>query len=160
VCSFSLSSASVSLGQDERHGDVDVRASAPSCSWTAASPVSWIRLTGRASGSGDGSVQYEVSKNDAPSKRTATLTIAGLAFVVTQAGKVEEIDLEGRMSDLTGECPAMTFRLERQTVRTTAATVFTGRTCAQLERNMKVVVSGIRQLDGSVLAIRITVDRD
>jgi hypothetical protein len=124
------------------------------------SPVSWIRLTSGASGSGDGAVRYEVSKNNAPTDRTAALTIAGLSFAVTQAGKVEEVELKGRVSDLIGECPAITFTLERQTVRTTAATVFTGRPCAQLERDAKVDVSGVRQPDGSVLAIRVVIDRD
>jgi hypothetical protein len=122
--------------------------------------VSWLTIVSGASGSGDGTVRYEVSENNGLTERTTSLTIAGLSVPVTQAGKVLDVDLSGRISDLTGACPAVTFTLDKQTIRTTLATVFVGRTCAQLERNMKAEVTGVRQLDGSIVASRVAIERD
>ena len=56
------------------------------CSWTTASPASWVRITSGASGTGNGTVNYSVDANTGASSRTAGLTIAGAVFTVTQAG--------------------------------------------------------------------------
>jgi hypothetical protein len=144
----------------ERSERVDVRASSETCAWTAASSVSWLTIVSGATGAGDGRVRFEVSENNGLTERSTSLTVAGLSIRVTQAGKVLNVDLSGRISDLAGACPALTFTLDKQTIRTSVATVFVGRTCAQLEKNMKADVTGLRQLDGSILAIRIAIERD
>jgi hypothetical protein len=65
-------------------GSVSVTAGA-GCAWTAVSNVSWITITGGASGSGDGAVSYSVGPYGGPPKRrTGTATIAGQTFRVTQ----------------------------------------------------------------------------
>ena len=56
------------------------------CNWTATSNQTWATITGGASGSGNGTVSYSVAANGTPSPRAATLTIAGQAFALTQAG--------------------------------------------------------------------------
>src|SRR5439155_12138360 len=48
----------------------------------------WITITAGASGSGNGTVNYSVALNGTTSSRTATLTIAGKSFTVTQAAAV------------------------------------------------------------------------
>jgi hypothetical protein len=55
------------------------------CSWTATSPVSWVTITGGASGTGNGTVNYSVAVNTNTTSRSTTLTIAGQSFLVTQA---------------------------------------------------------------------------
>jgi serine protease len=56
------------------------------CSWTAASNSGFIAVTAGASGTGSGTVTYNVGANGATTARTGTLTIAGQTFTVTQAG--------------------------------------------------------------------------
>lgn len=56
------------------------------CNWTATSPVSWLVVASGASGSSNGTVNLRVSANSGTSSRSATATIAGRSFMVTQAG--------------------------------------------------------------------------
>ena len=55
-----------------------------SCSWTAASNATWISITAGASGTGNGTVTYSVAQNSTGASRSGTLTVAGIAFTVTQ----------------------------------------------------------------------------
>ncbi len=55
------------------------------CSWTASSPVSWITVTGGASGTANGTVSYQVAANTGAA-RSAALTVAGQSFALQQAG--------------------------------------------------------------------------
>jgi hypothetical protein len=87
VCSpaptLSMSARSVSATGGAYLGSVDVTAT-PACPWFVAGVPSWITLTSPASGTGNGSVTYDVSSNPGAS-RTATLSIAGINHTVTQA---------------------------------------------------------------------------
>lgn len=53
------------------------------CAWTATSGVPWIAVRSGASGTGNGSVTYEVEAN-AGGARTGTLTVAGHAVTISQ----------------------------------------------------------------------------
>ena len=55
------------------------------CPWTAASQASWITLTSPASGSGPGTVTFNVAANSGGA-RTGTLAIAGDTVTINQAG--------------------------------------------------------------------------
>jgi uncharacterized delta-60 repeat protein len=82
-CGFSLSATSASFPASGGNGNVVI--STPNgCAWTATSNVNWISITGGASGSGNGTVTYNVQANTGPA-RTGTLTIAGQTYTVTQA---------------------------------------------------------------------------
>ena len=83
-CSFSLSANSTNVPIGGGPGNVNVQATA-GCGWTASSGASWITITGGASGTGNGTVQFTVAANTGPA-RSGTLTIAGSAFTVNQAG--------------------------------------------------------------------------
>jgi hypothetical protein len=84
ACSFSLSPGSQSYTASGGTGGVSV--TAPStCSWTTASSASWLTVTAGTSGTGPGSVSFTVAANTNSSSRTATLTIGGQVFTVTQA---------------------------------------------------------------------------
>ena len=58
------------------------------CTWPATSNQPFLTISAPAGGTGNGSgaVNYSVTANTGPAQRTATLTIAGQAFTVTQGG--------------------------------------------------------------------------
>jgi hypothetical protein len=63
-----------------------------------------------------------------------------------------EINLNGAVSDVSGQCPALTFTVKGKVVRTNGQTSFAGGSCADLSENVKVKVNGVAQPDASVLA--------
>ena len=84
-CSYSLSAAGASIQASGGTGSLNVTAPA-NCGWTAASNQSFVSVTSGSSGSGTGTISYYVGQNASGSARTATITIAGQAFTVTQYG--------------------------------------------------------------------------
>jgi len=82
-CSFTLASNSQAFPTSGGTGSVNVTASDASCSRTATSNVPWITITGGATGTGSGTVTYNVAANTGAA-RTGTITIAGQTFTVTQ----------------------------------------------------------------------------
>ena len=86
VCSTTISPTASSPTAAGGAGTVAVTANAGSCAWTAASNAPWITITAGASGTGNGSVSYNVAANALTSSRTGTMTIAGQTMTVTQAG--------------------------------------------------------------------------
>jgi len=85
ACSFSLSPGSQSYGPEGGTGSVSL-STASTCSWTAVSGASWLTVTAGASGTGPGSVSFAVAANTASASRTATLSIGGQVFTVSQSG--------------------------------------------------------------------------
>jgi hypothetical protein len=84
-CTYSLSSTAESVAAGGGSGAVSVIA--PSgCAWTATSSASWLNVTSGSTGSGPGEVRFAASPNTSSAPRSATLTIAGIVFSVTQAG--------------------------------------------------------------------------
>jgi hypothetical protein len=80
TCNYTLSATSASQPATGSTGTVNV--SSVACNWTATSNVSWLHTT--SSGTGNGTVTYTTDANTGPA-RSATLTIAGQTFTVTQA---------------------------------------------------------------------------
>jgi hypothetical protein len=103
-CAPSLSASSGSLAASLSTGSVNVSAGAQ-CAWTAASPAAWLTVTSGASGTGDGTVAFRATANTSTTSRTATMTIAGQAFSVTQAGAActYAISPSARSSPAAGE---------------------------------------------------------
>jgi hypothetical protein len=87
ACSFTISPTSASWSASAASGSVSVTTTA-GCAWSASSPVSWITFSGPTSGTGNGSVNYSVAANTSTTARNTTLSIAGRAFTVNQAGVV------------------------------------------------------------------------
>lgn len=83
ACNFTLSPSSQSIDAAGGTGTVSVQAPS-NCSWSATSNATWISVTSGASGTGNGTVLYEVQANITGRSRTASLTIAGQTFTVTQ----------------------------------------------------------------------------
>jgi len=84
-CSFAISPTSQSLPASGGTGTVTVTTSG-SCSWTASSPSAWITINSGSSGTGSGTVSYTVAANAGTTARTATLTIAGKSYTVSESG--------------------------------------------------------------------------
>lgn len=81
TCSYSLTPTSASFSASGGSASVTVTTTA-GCAWTATSNAGFVSVTSGASGAGTGSVGYAVALGAAP--RTATMTIAGLTFQVSQ----------------------------------------------------------------------------
>jgi hypothetical protein len=82
-CSYSINPASALIKRDGGNGPAVAVTATAGCSWTAASNDAWITVTAGASGTGNGSVAFKVSKNGG-AQRTGTLIIAGQTFTVAQ----------------------------------------------------------------------------
>lgn len=88
-CTYTLSTtaATISAGGQE-NGSVTVTTQS-SCNWTAAVSAgsqSFLNIAAGASGSGSGTVLYQVPQNVGASYRIGTMTIAGHTYTVTQLG--------------------------------------------------------------------------
>jgi hypothetical protein len=82
-CSFALGSNGTTIAAAGGTGNVSVTAGA-GCPWTASSGAAWVTITAGATGSGNGTVSFSVQQNTG-AERTATLTIAGMSFTITQS---------------------------------------------------------------------------
>jgi Putative binding domain, N-terminal/Viral BACON domain len=84
-CTFSISPTAWTFPSSGGPGSVAVSTSA-GCAWTATASVSWVRITSGQSGTGAGTVAFTVDGTHSSQPRSATLSIAGQAFTITQDG--------------------------------------------------------------------------
>ncbi|MBK9313320.1 MAG: hypothetical protein IPM55_03565 [Acidobacteria bacterium] len=56
------------------------------CAWSAITPASWITITSGGSGSGNGTVNFQVQENTSPSTRIRSILVAGKPVLITQFG--------------------------------------------------------------------------
>ena len=78
--------------RSDRDGDDDQRVRLDG----ASNNTSWITITSGSSGTGNGTVTYNVTANTSTTSRPGTLTIAGQTLNVTQAGRVQFHDRADR----------------------------------------------------------------
>jgi hypothetical protein len=154
ACQFTVSPLSASFQTAGGDGTIGIDASAGNCAWSAVSAVPWITLAA-AGGSGDGNLRYTVAANTGAA-RTGTVAVAGATVTVSQAAiqPTGPVELRGEISGISGQCPSLTFTLQGNVVRTNAATVFDDR-CDRIRDRRDYIVSGVVQLDGTVLAVRV-----
>jgi hypothetical protein len=84
TCTYSITPTQYNAGR----GPDDVRVSVAAedgCGWTATGETDWVAIAEGRNGSGNGVVRLAVQANNGAA-RTATLTIAGQAFTLEQAG--------------------------------------------------------------------------
>jgi hypothetical protein len=86
TCSYAISPGSASFPSGGGVSSVAVTASG-SCNWSASSQASWIKILSAPTGSGNGTVTYQVASNKGKKSRTGSVSIAGRTFTVTQAAK-------------------------------------------------------------------------
>ncbi len=84
ACHYSLSATGQAFPASGGSGSIGI--TAPSgCSWTVAGAPNWVTFLGSSSGSGGGTVNYQVVPNTGNTARTVTMTVAGLPFALSQA---------------------------------------------------------------------------
>ncbi len=83
-CTYTIGPPDVAIAAPGGSGTVAVSTNA-GCEWTASSNAAWITITSRPNGSGTGAVTFGVAPNPGAA-RTGTISIAGHAFTVNQAG--------------------------------------------------------------------------
>ena len=84
-CTYSVGGAAQTFELSGGSGSINVVA-ASGCPWQAASNSPWITISNSAPGSGNGSVQYNVSAVPGSiTQRSGTLTVAGETITVTQS---------------------------------------------------------------------------
>ena len=86
-CSTALSTTNIVVSGDGTAGTVAVT-TGPSCTWAASSSQRWIAIQSGTSGTGSGTVSYQVAANTTPAPRTGQLLIGGQSATITQAGKI------------------------------------------------------------------------
>ncbi len=84
-CTVTPSPLDFSIAAAGATGRVVTVSAGGGCGWTATSNASWLTITAGASGSGGGSVTFSVAANTGGG-RSGTLTVAGQAVTITQAG--------------------------------------------------------------------------
>jgi len=81
-----IAPASRAVQKNGASGSVVVNAPTATTAWTAVSNDSWIILTSSSTGTGVGSVTYEIRENFTGHFRIGTLTVAQRTFTVFQSG--------------------------------------------------------------------------
>src|SRR5262249_35684281 len=84
-CRYLISSNSQSFSSAGGSGSVAVTAD-NGCAWSAISNASWLTVTSGASGSGNGTIGFNVASNTSNSFRSGTLSTGGAVFTLTQCG--------------------------------------------------------------------------
>lgn len=82
ACTFSVSLLSTVFGGAASSGTISVTTAA-GCGWTVNSTAGWITFGAATSGSGTGSVIFNVAANTAAA-RSGTIQVAGQTFTITQ----------------------------------------------------------------------------
>jgi hypothetical protein len=98
-CGFALDPLSQSVPAQGASGQFKVTADA-GCAWTAISTASWIRITGNATGTGNGAVSFDVTSNGSGA-RTGTVQVAGQTFTVNQASAGQPVTCTFSVTPLT-----------------------------------------------------------
>lgn len=86
LCTITLGGTAQSISSASASGSLSISATSSNCGWTATSNAGWLTITGGASGTGNGAVNYSVTANTSSSPRTAVITVAGATFTITQNG--------------------------------------------------------------------------
>jgi hypothetical protein len=84
LCSPHLNASVMSVPSSGGTGSIGITAE-ESCSWIATSSANWLTITNGASGSGSGTIAFDVAANTG-SARSGTITAAGKTFTVSQDG--------------------------------------------------------------------------
>jgi Putative binding domain, N-terminal/Viral BACON domain len=83
--------ATTSAAFDARGGVGVINITTPAnCPWSLASNDDWLILRSPVAGSGSGPVNFEVRENFADQPRSGQITIGGQAFIVNQAGRLQD----------------------------------------------------------------------
>jgi len=82
-CAYSISPAIQSFDSGGGPGSLSVTSSSW-CSWTASAGASWVSMASGGSGTGNGTIAFNVAANTGAA-RNSTITVGGQTFTITQA---------------------------------------------------------------------------
>jgi Domain of unknown function (DUF5666)/Viral BACON domain/Putative binding domain, N-terminal len=161
-CQYTLSPALASIGSSG--GNLTTQLTTTSgCQWSATTDATWLRIVSGASGSTSGTIAMSAASNTGAA-RSAHLMAAGATYTVNQAGAGSPpppppppTQVSGNMSGISNvnKCPDVSFTVSSTVVTTTSATVFVTRACIDLRNGRSVSVTGVPQLDGTLLALTV-----
>jgi uncharacterized protein DUF5666/BACON domain-containing protein/all-beta uncharacterized protein len=152
-CAYQLTSTTATFTAASGAGTFRVRTTA-ACQWTARSSASWVTVADPVSGTGDRDVRYSVAENFSTARRSAAITVGTETHHVVQDA-AQEIDVKGKISGLSGSCPNLRFMVQNRLIATDRDTSFKGGKCSDARNEKEVVVTGVRQSDGSIDASRV-----
>ena len=84
-CSYTATPTEQSVAAAGGSGSIAVTVAGSGCNWTASSNADWVTITGGATGSGNGTVNFTVAANSGLT-RTAFVIVAGQLVSITQTG--------------------------------------------------------------------------
>ena len=84
-CTVGFNPVSASIGSSGGAYTVDVTTGA-GCTWNATASQAWIAILSGGSGTGPGTIGFTVDANSTAFVRTASISINGTIFNITQAG--------------------------------------------------------------------------
>lgn len=88
VCTYNLSATGKTFKVSGGSGSFTV-STQTGCSWSASSGAAWVTIKSGFTGSGSGTIGYTVAANTTASARTATITVEGKNYSITeQAQKI------------------------------------------------------------------------
>ena len=85
TCEYVIDPGERHFSKDEGEGMFDVIAET-GCPWTIAYSEPWVSVGGALERTGSGQVRYRVERNRSPEARVASIRVAGLVYVIRQAG--------------------------------------------------------------------------
>ncbi|HYP25781.1 MAG TPA: BACON domain-containing carbohydrate-binding protein [Blastocatellia bacterium] len=111
ACAFMINPTSQDFPAGGGTGSITVSAN-PGCDWVASESSDFISITSGASGSGNGTVMFNVAANSGAA-RSDTITVAGLTFTVNQAagGGATTFSASGTVTLAAGGSPLQFVRL-------------------------------------------------
>jgi hypothetical protein len=108
-------------------------------------------------------VNASITLTGVPASAQISITVTLNGNSAKLEGREDEEDedgneLEGTVSNKSGNCPSLTFTVQETTVTTDGNTKFNGGQCSQVANGTKVEVEGTHQANNSVLAKQVEID--
>jgi hypothetical protein len=101
-CVSTVSPGGQAFGPMGGTGSINITTS-PGCPWGVFNIPSWVTLTSAASGTGNGTVTYQVFPNVGGPDQSGTLTVTNTSFTVEQEGAIAGLNFVGSMAHLAGQ---------------------------------------------------------
>lgn len=87
TCTYTLDPAGgVGYPSSQQTGRTFNVIAAAGCQWTAVADQNWITITGGATGTGNGTVTFNLAQNPNAAMRSGSITVAGVKFLFDQFG--------------------------------------------------------------------------
>jgi hypothetical protein len=100
-CSYALSPGGQVFPMAGGSGGISIIAPA-GCGWNVSGAPAWITFTSAMSGTGNGTISYQVAPNTG-THQTATITVTGTPFKVDQQGNISGLNPIGSLAQLLAE---------------------------------------------------------